>query len=61
MKLDTNTVAVMKHALNSKDENKTRVTLRLDNEIIDFFKANSNQYQSAINRVLKAFVEELQH
>jgi uncharacterized protein (DUF4415 family) len=59
MKLDKKIVTGMSEALENKDENKTRISLRLDNEIIEFFKANSPQYQTAINRVLKAFVDEV--
>ena len=58
MRLDKEIVTGMSEALKNKDENKTRISLRLDNDIIEFFKANSPQYQTAINRVLKAFVDE---
>lgn len=35
---------------------KTHVSMRLDNEIIQFFKQKGQGYQSRINAVLKAYV-----
>lgn len=35
---------------------KVLVNLRMDAEIVDFFKANSKQYQTKINEVLLTFV-----
>ena len=35
---------------------KVLVNLRMDKEIVDFFKENSKQYQTKINEILLAFV-----
>jgi len=35
---------------------KTQVSMRLDDEIIDYFKKEGRGYQSKINAVLKAYV-----
>lgn len=37
--------------------NKIHVSMRLDDEIIDFFKKDGQGYQSRINAVLKAYVQ----
>ncbi len=36
-------------------ENKKQITLRLDLEVIDFFKATGRKYQSRINEVLREY------
>jgi uncharacterized protein (DUF4415 family) len=36
---------------------KKQITLRLDPEILDFFKAKGKGYQTAINNVLRRYVE----
>jgi len=36
---------------------KEQVTLRLDVEVLDFFRRDGRGYQTRINRVLRAFVE----
>lgn len=36
---------------------KKQVTLRLDNDVLDFFKRGGRGYQTRINRVLRAFVQ----
>lgn len=43
--------------------NKARITIRLDNDIIDWFKnkvhnAGGGNYQSMINEALRKFIEE---
>ncbi len=38
-------------------ENKRQITLRLDSDVIDFFKQSGSRYQTRINRVLRAFVD----
>lgn len=38
-------------------ENKTKVTIRLDNEVIDWFKSHGKGYQTKINAVLKSYIE----
>ena len=37
---------------------KQSVTMRLDADVIEWFKANSDKYQSRINQVLRQFVAE---
>lgn len=38
-------------------ERKVPVCIRLDREVVDWFKARGKGYQSRINAVLKAFIE----
>lgn len=38
-------------------ENKRPVTMRLDPDVIDFFKGQGRGWQTRINAVLRAFVE----
>ena len=38
-------------------ERKVPVCIRLDREVVDWFKARGKRYQSRINAVLKAFIE----
>jgi uncharacterized protein (DUF4415 family) len=38
-------------------ERKVPVCMRLDREVVDWFKARGKGYQSRINAVLKAFIE----
>lgn len=45
-----------KEALLIPPRAKRQVTLRLDAEVLDFFKRTGKGYQTKINRVLKAFV-----
>ena len=40
-----------------KPAKKVPVTIRLDREVVEHFKRTRPRYQSAINAVLKAFVE----
>lgn len=37
--------------------NKAQVTLRLDAEVLEFFKGTGRKYQTRINAVLRAYVE----
>lgn len=37
---------------------KELVTIRLDSEVLEFFKEHGRGYQTRINNVLKAFVEQ---
>ena len=48
--------ASWKDALLTPPRGKRQVTLRLDAEVLDFFKQDGRGYQTKINRVLKAFV-----
>ena len=36
---------------------KKQITLRLDPEVLEFFKAQGKGYQTAINNVLRRYVE----
>jgi uncharacterized protein (DUF4415 family) len=36
---------------------KERLTLRLDNDVLDYFKRRGRGYQSRINAVLRSYVE----
>ncbi len=38
-------------------EQKKQITLRIDTEVIDFFKHSGKRYQTQINAVLRAYVE----
>ena len=50
-------------AIVSTAPGKTRITIRLDNEVIDWFRAQVNEagggnYQSLINEALKGYVKQ---
>ncbi|MBR4605402.1 MAG: BrnA antitoxin family protein [Lachnospiraceae bacterium] len=38
---------------------KKHVTIRLDADILDWFKKNSAQYQTAINKALREYIENV--
>ena len=38
-------------------ERKVPISLRMDREIVEWFKAHGRRYQSRINAVLKAYVQ----
>ena len=40
---------------------KKQITLRLDPDVVDFFKKNGRGYQSMINAVLRKYVEAHAH
>lgn len=42
--------------MTKKEPEKILVNLRLNREVVDFFKKNSKKYQSKINQVLEALV-----
>lgn len=42
-------------------EKKKQVTLRIDPDVIDFFKTQGKGYQSMINAVLRKYVEAHNH
>ncbi len=42
------------------DEEKERITIRLDKDILDFFREKGKGYQSRINNALRAFVKAQQ-
>jgi uncharacterized protein (DUF4415 family) len=39
-----------------EDRGKTPISIRLDDEVLDYFKSQGRGYQSRINAVLKAYV-----
>lgn len=41
----------------AKVDNKAQITLRLDQEVLDYFRSRGSRYQTRINAVLRAFVE----
>ena len=49
--------AFWEKALIMTPQGKRQVTLRLDVDVLDFFKKAGRGYQTKINRVLRAFVE----
>lgn len=42
-------------------EEKRNINIRLKNSTIEFFKKHSKHYQSTINAVLDAYVQEAKH
>lgn len=48
---------VAKRALPSP---KKQITLRIDEDVLNFFKANGSRYQTRINAVLRAYVHSSQ-
>jgi uncharacterized protein (DUF4415 family) len=40
-----------------QSENKHQVTLRLDPDVLNFFKATGKRYQSRINAALREYVK----
>jgi uncharacterized protein (DUF4415 family) len=49
--------AVWMKAVDSLPETKTQITLRIDADVIDFFKHTGKRYQTRINAVLRAYVD----
>lgn len=41
-------------------DNKVRITIRLDKEVIDWFKTNHQKYQKAINIALINHIKQLE-
>jgi uncharacterized protein (DUF4415 family) len=39
------------------DKNKAQVTLRIDTDVLDWFKSQGRGYQTQINRLLRAYKE----
>ena len=40
---------------------KTQLTLRLDSDLVDWFKASGKGYQTRMNAVLRAYVEAMRN
>lgn len=49
--------AVWMKAADQMPETKKQITLRIDADVIDFFKHSGRRYQTRINAVLRAYVE----
>ncbi len=39
---------------------KAQVTLRIDSDVLEWFKSKGKRYQTRINRILRAYMEECQ-
>ena len=39
------------------EKNKAQVTLRIDNDVLEWFKSQGRGYQTQINRLLRAYME----
>ena len=50
-----------KEAIVRWPQQKKQITLRIDPDIIDFFKQEGKGYQSMINAVLRKYVDAHQH
>ena len=44
-------------AIDFQSKQKQQVTLRIDKDILDFFKKNGKGYQTRLNAVLRTYVE----
>ena len=42
-------------------DNVEELTLAVDHDVLEYFKEHSDDYQLSINRVLKAYVNAVQH
>ena len=49
--------AVVRRGGIAKKPNKEQVTLRIDKDVLDWFKAQGRGYQTQINALLKAYME----
>jgi uncharacterized protein (DUF4415 family) len=41
-------------------KNKKQITLRIDQDVLDFFKEQGKGYQTKINQLLRTYMEEVQ-
>ncbi len=41
-------------------KNKQQITLRIDQDVLDFFKEQGKGYQTKINQLLRTYMEEVQ-
>jgi uncharacterized protein (DUF4415 family) len=48
--------AVVKHGLKDK-ENKTLLTIRVDQDVLTWFKSQGRGYQTRINSLMRAYME----
>lgn len=49
--------AVWMRAADQMPETKKQITLRIDADVIDYFKDSGRRYQTRINAVLRAYVD----
>lgn len=42
--------------VNTADEGKAQITLRLDRDVLDYFRHTGKRYQTRINNVLRAYM-----
>lgn len=49
--------AVWIKAITDLPANKKQITLRIDTEVLEFFKQTGKRYQSRMNAVLRSYVE----
>jgi len=42
-------------------KNKKQISLRVDAEVLDFFKATGKRYQTRMNAVLRSYVDAARH
>jgi uncharacterized protein (DUF4415 family) len=49
--------AVWMRAAPQLPHTKKQITLRIDSEVVDFFKDTGKRYQSRINAILRSYVE----
>lgn len=43
--------------VNTVDEGKAQITLRLDRDVLDYFRHGGKRYQTRINSVLRAYMQ----
>ena len=53
--------AFFSHARVRWPQRKKAVSIRLDSDVLDWFKREEGPYQTKINAVLRAYVEARQH
>lgn len=53
--------AVWMRAVPNTPGPKQQITLRLDADLVDFFKSTGRRYQTRINAVLRAYVEAVRN
>lgn len=49
--------AIWTKAVDSLPETKKQITLRIDSDVVEFFRHTGKRYQTRINAVLRAYVE----
>ena len=49
--------AIVKRGLKTTRQNKTQLTIRMDNDVLQWFKLQGSGYQTRINALLRAYME----